>query len=29
MDVDPATYRATEHSMENGEFGTLGKVRVA
>lgn len=29
MDVDPATYRATAHSMENGEYGTLGKVHVA
>ncbi|MBE9552610.1 MAG: helix-turn-helix transcriptional regulator [Proteobacteria bacterium] len=29
MDVDPATYRMTAHSMENGEFGALEKVYLA
>lgn len=29
MDVDPATYRITAYSMENGEFGTLKKVHFA
>ena len=29
LDMDPATYRATAHSMENGKYGTLGEAHVA